>query len=71
MKSSTDIDDPKREELKTVNDEPNLANSRNDRDEPKCMKSSTDIDEPKREELKTVNDEPNLANSRKERDEPK
>jgi hypothetical protein len=71
MKSSTDIDEPKREDPNTVNDDPNLANSLRDSDEPRWMKSRTDIDEPKRDDPNTVKDEPNLANSLRDSDEPK
>ena len=50
--------DSKREELKTANNEPNLANSRNERDKLKRMKSSTDVDEPERENENAVNNAP-------------
>ena len=59
MKSITDVGEPQREELKTANDEPNLANSHDDRNNLKRIKTSTDVGEPKRGELKTANDEPN------------
>jgi hypothetical protein len=35
MKSRTDIEEPNRDEPNTVKDEPNLANSLKDKDEPR------------------------------------
>ena len=49
-----DTVEPKQKELKTANNEPNLANPPIDRDEIKWMESRTDVGESKLGELKTV-----------------
>ena len=46
MKSRTGVEEPNRDEPNTVEGEPNLANSLEDKDEPECMKSRTNADEP-------------------------
>ena len=70
MKPSTEVSEPKLRELKTANYERNLANSRNDGNEPKWTKSNTDIGELGRAELKAVDDIPSIATWRDNKDEP-
>ena len=71
MNSITDIGKPKREELKTINNELYISYYRHNREKPKQMKSSTDLGEPKREEQKAANDTPYHTKSRDNRNKQK